>query len=60
MKTCSEKSTDDVVVATLKKRYFDLLPKENFPGTPEITREADHLERAILELTAAKTIHNPS
>ncbi len=49
---------DDVVVATLKKRYFELLTREHIPHTPAVTAEADRLETAIRELTAPKG--NPS
>lgn len=48
----TESKTDDVVTATLKKRYFEVLSKENYPRTPELTEEADNLERAIRELEA--------
>lgn len=41
---------DDVVLATLKRRYFLLLPAENIGHTPELTREIDNLEQAIREL----------
>lgn len=44
---------DDVVVRTLKKRYFALCPTERYPDTPEITKELDHLEHAIREMTAS-------
>lgn len=43
---------DDVVVATLKKRYFDIIVREDYPRTPLITNEADHLEEAINTLKA--------
>jgi len=48
----TEIKTDDVVTATLKKRYFDVLSKEDYPRTPKLTDEADNLERAIRELEA--------
>lgn len=41
---------DDFVIATMKKRYFDLVAKENYPKTPDITKEADNIEKAIREL----------
>lgn len=46
---------DDLIVSTLKKRYFDLVSKENYPHTPSVTAEADNLERAIKELMAKES-----
>jgi hypothetical protein len=43
------KSSDCVVVGTLKKRYFEIALKENYPNTPNLTAELDNLERAIRE-----------
>ena len=37
----------DIVLATLKARYFEILRKEEYPRTPAITAEADQLEAAI-------------
>ena len=48
----TESKRDDVVTATLKKRYFEVLAKEDYPRTPKLTEEADNLERAIRELEA--------
>lgn len=54
-----EPEKDDVVVATLKKRYFELASKENIGHTPKITAEVDHLEQAIRALQS-KGIVNPT
>lgn len=45
----SNPKTEDVgvVVATLKKRYFEVVAKEDYPHTPKLTQEADKLEAAI-------------
>lgn len=43
---------DDVVIGALKKRYFEVASKEDYPNTPKLTAEADHLEKAIRELQA--------
>ena len=48
----TESKRDDVVTATLKKRYFEVIAKEDYPRTPMLTEEADNLERAIRELEA--------
>ena len=40
----------DLVIKSLKKEYFDLVAKENYPKTPEITAEADEVEAAIKEI----------
>lgn len=40
----------DEIITSLKKRYFDLLAKENYPHTPKLTQEADNIEQAIAEL----------
>jgi hypothetical protein len=44
------KPESDIVIHALKQRYFALLPKENYPLTPEISRECDLLEEAIRNL----------
>lgn len=41
---------DEAVISSLKKRYFDILRKENYPKTPEITKEADNIEKAIRDM----------
>lgn len=43
--------SDDVVVQTLKKKYFELAKIEIIKETPQITREVDNLEEAIRGLT---------
>ncbi|MDO8610995.1 MAG: hypothetical protein Q7R95_10730 [bacterium] len=48
MKTPSPEN--DIIISTLKKKYFDLAAKENIGLTPEITKEIDNLEEAIKEL----------
>lgn len=40
----------DIVIDTLKKKYFELSLKENYPNTLDITKELDNLEKAIKEL----------
>jgi hypothetical protein len=41
---------NDFVIQSLKKRYFDVIKKEEIGKTPELTDEADRLEKAIKEL----------
>lgn len=41
---------DGVVMATLKKRYFEVVLQEDYPRTPKLTDEADRLEQAIKEI----------
>ena len=41
---------DDFVISTLKKRYFDIIRREDIPNTAKITEEADRIEAAIREL----------
>lgn len=38
------------VIATLKKRWFDLALKEKFPHTPVVTKELDNIEQGINRL----------
>ena len=45
---------DDIVIQTLKKRYFDTISRENIGVTHELTQVADHLEEAIKKLQAQK------
>jgi hypothetical protein len=42
---------DDIIIKSLKARYFDVISKENIPHTPKLTDEADKIEAAIRELT---------
>jgi len=37
----------DIILDTLKKRYFALASQERYPNTPKITQELDALEAAI-------------
>jgi hypothetical protein len=39
-----------VTLQILKNRYFDILSKEDYPNTPQITEEADNIEKAINKL----------
>lgn len=48
----------DIVVDTLKKEWFDLALKENYPHTPEITQKLDNLQQAIKELAPDKAKTN--
>ena len=43
-------STSDVVITSLKKRWFDLAAKEKYPNTPDLSKELDNIEGAIKEL----------
>ena len=45
---------DDIVVASLKKRYFDVISKEDYPRTPKFTEEADNIETAVRDLQKKK------
>lgn len=47
---------DDIVIQSLKRRYFDIVGKENYPKTPQITKEADNIETAILQLQQVKPV----
>lgn len=51
--------SEDFVIDALKRRYFDVVSKENIGKTPKLTQEADHLEQAIKELMAKQKL-NPS
>lgn len=37
---------DDIIIHALKQRWFALAPTENYPQTPKVTAEMDHLEEA--------------
>jgi len=45
---------DDIVIQSLKRRYFDIVGKEDYPKTPQITKEADNIEAAIRQLQQVK------
>ena len=45
---------DDIVIHALKQRWFALALTENYPHTPKISRELDHLETAIRDLKAGR------
>jgi hypothetical protein len=41
---------NQVIINALKSKYFELALKENYPKTPELTKELDTLESSIKEL----------
>lgn len=41
---------DDPIIASLKKRWFDLALKEKLGKTPEITAELDNIQEGIRRL----------
>ena len=43
---------DDLVIKTLKEKYFALATKEQIGLTKEITKEVDNLQEAIKKLLA--------
>lgn len=43
---------DDLVIKTLKEKYFALAAKEQIGLTKEITKEVDNLQEAIKKLLA--------
>ena len=45
--TSSEKGKQDTVLKALKSEYFRKLKKENWPYTPELTKEINDLDTAI-------------
>jgi hypothetical protein len=45
--TSSEKEKQDTVLKALKSEYFRKLKKENWPNTPELTKEINDLDTAI-------------
>lgn len=50
METTSTKSSvkeKDTILRALKNDYFRKLRKENWPKTPELSKEIDDLDRAI-------------
>lgn len=49
-KTPIKSNTSDVVVSSLKKRWFDLAAKEKYPNTPDLSKELDNIEGAIKEM----------
>ena len=48
------------VVQSLKNQYFDIIRKEKYPSTPEITMEADCIEEAIKDILAASKLKSKS
>lgn len=45
-----ETEEEDVIVTALKNKYWELIKKERIPGTPEITKNLDKIEKQIKEL----------
>jgi hypothetical protein len=45
-------NTDDIVIHSLKARWFDLVEKEDYPKTPDITKQLDNLTEAIRKMQA--------
>lgn len=50
MRTVDHQLKDAVVLACLKRRYFQILAAENIPRTPELTVEADLIEDAVRDI----------
>ena len=48
------KNNDDEIIVSLKARYFSIIAKENYPKTPEITKEADKIEKWIRQFEDSK------
>lgn len=44
----------NTALATLKKKWLSVAPKENAPHTPEVTKALDALAVTIKEVKAAK------
>jgi hypothetical protein len=40
---------DDIVVSSLKTKYFELLKQENYPKTKTMTSQLDEIENTISE-----------
>jgi hypothetical protein len=45
--TSSEKEKQDTVLKALKSEYFRKLKKENWPHTPNLSKEINDLDTAI-------------
>ena len=45
--TSSEKGKQDTVLKALKSEYFRKLKKENWPNTPDLSKEINALDAAI-------------
>jgi len=37
----------NIIIQTLKKKFFELAAVENFPNTPDITEQLDQLQKRI-------------
>ena len=37
----------NIIITTLKKKFFELALVENFPNTPDITEQLDQLQKRI-------------
>lgn len=48
----------DMIIGALKAKWLTIAPKENYPHTPEITKELDNLEEAIREFNNDKKTKN--
>ena len=52
----SDSEHDDVVLRSLKFRYFEQIKKEDIGKTPQITKELDNLEEAIRKLQSGELL----
>ena len=54
VKIVENTADESLVIKTLKKRYFEVISpgQENYPNTPELTKEADQLEKEIAKLAS--------
>jgi hypothetical protein len=48
------KRMSDIILETLKKEYWKLLKKENYPKTPTITEQLNELESEIGKFAGPK------
>lgn len=47
---------DNPAIEVLKKKYFELAPREDYPKTPKVSEELDAIEQAITKLTGKKLL----
>jgi hypothetical protein len=51
-KTKGQLEAEDFVIRALKNKFLSLASKENYPRTPELTKDLDYIVETIREMEA--------
>jgi hypothetical protein len=47
--------SENIVVTALTDKYFSMLSLEDYPNTPEITKQLDNIEKALREINGSES-----